>query len=50
MKPVLTEDEYRQTEFVVDTFRSGVGKILQQKLKERAKVKENWVGFITVLI
>ena len=43
MKPFLNGDEYRTTEFVVDTFRIGVGKRLHEKLKDRAIKQKNWV-------
>jgi len=37
VKPFLSDDEYRETEFIVDIFRTGVGKTLHSKLKERQK-------------
>ena len=49
MKPFLNDDEYRYTEFVVDTFRTGAGKVLHQKLKERAQTKKNWVICLTIV-
>ena len=44
VRPFLNDNEYRQTEFVVDTFRTGVGKVLHKKLKDRAESRKNWVG------
>ena len=44
VQPVLTEDEYRHTKFVVDTFRTGIGKVLHEKLKLRANNSKNWVS------
>ena len=50
MKPFLSENEYRETEFIVDIFRTGVGKILHSKLKERQKNKRNWVWIQSIKI
>jgi len=44
VKPFLSDDEYRETEFIVDIFRTGVGKTLHSKLKERQKNKKNWLS------
>lgn len=45
VRPLLTEDEYYQTEKVVKTFGGpgGLGVKLHNMLKERAKVTENWL-------
>ncbi|XP_015283929.1 PREDICTED: peroxisomal carnitine O-octanoyltransferase, partial [Gekko japonicus] len=43
VKPFLNEEEYQQTESIVKAFENGIGKELQQKLLERAKVKRNWL-------
>eukprot|EP00794_Sanderia_malayensis_P003570 gene3570-4074_t len=43
VKPFLSSAEYKRTEFIVDTFRTGVGKTLQEKLKKRAESKDNWL-------
>ena len=46
MRPHVTADEYRQTEFIVQQFASGVGKELHRKLLDRAKTERNWVSFV----
>ena len=43
MRPHVTDEEYRQTEFIAQQFASGVGKDLQKKLLEKAKKERNWV-------
>ncbi|XP_059155406.1 peroxisomal carnitine O-octanoyltransferase-like [Physella acuta] len=43
VKPLVTEDEYKKTEFIVQQFASGEGKYLHEKLKEKAKNKRNWL-------
>ena len=43
MRPHVTDEEYRQTEFISQQFASGVGKDLQKKLLEKAKKERNWV-------
>lgn len=43
MKPHVTDEEYRQTEFIVQQFASGVGKELHKKLVEKASKERNWV-------
>lgn len=45
VKPFLNKEEYQRTESIVKAFENGIGKELQQKLLERAKVKRNWVRF-----
>ncbi|XP_065053359.1 peroxisomal carnitine O-octanoyltransferase-like [Rhopilema esculentum] len=44
VKPFLNDEEYRTTEFVVDTFRIGVGKRLHEELKDRANKQKNWLS------
>ena len=43
VRPHVTDEEYRQTEFVVQQFASGVGKDLHQKLVDRFENSRNWV-------
>nr|XP_056713390.1 peroxisomal carnitine O-octanoyltransferase [Euleptes europaea] len=43
VKPFLNQEEYQRTESIVKAFENGIGKKLQQKLLERAKVKRNWL-------
>ena len=43
VRPHLTDEEYRQTEFVVQQFGNGIGKELHQKLVDRNKHSRNWV-------
>ncbi|XP_061179737.1 peroxisomal carnitine O-octanoyltransferase-like [Saccostrea echinata] len=43
VKPHVTDEEYRQTEFIVQQFASGVGKELHQKLAEKARNERNWL-------
>ncbi|XP_077160259.1 peroxisomal carnitine O-octanoyltransferase isoform X2 [Paroedura picta] len=43
VKPFLNEEEYQRTESIVKAFEYGIGKELQQKLLERAKVQRNWL-------
>uniref|UniRef100_A0ACB8FWR1 Uncharacterized protein n=2 Tax=Sphaerodactylus townsendi TaxID=933632 RepID=A0ACB8FWR1_9SAUR len=43
VKPFLNQEEYQKTESIVKAFENGIGKELQQKLLERAKVKQNWL-------
>lgn len=43
MKPHVTDEEYRQTEFIVQQFASGIGKELHKKLVEKASKERNWV-------
>ncbi|XP_050388403.1 peroxisomal carnitine O-octanoyltransferase [Patella vulgata] len=43
VKPFVTDEEYKQTEFLVQQFHSGVGKELHFKLFERAKYMRNWL-------
>jgi len=49
VKPHLTEEEYLQTQFLVNEFASGVGKDLHRKLEKRAKSMRNWVLFINIM-
>lgn len=43
VKPHVTDEEYRQTEFIVQQFASGIGKELHKKLVEKASKERNWV-------
>uniref|UniRef100_K1QDL5 Peroxisomal carnitine O-octanoyltransferase n=1 Tax=Magallana gigas TaxID=29159 RepID=K1QDL5_MAGGI len=43
VKPHVTDEEYRQTEFIVQQFASGVGKELHKKLVEKASKERNWL-------
>ncbi|XP_052682720.1 peroxisomal carnitine O-octanoyltransferase-like [Crassostrea angulata] len=43
VKPHVTDEEYRQTEFIVQQFASGIGKELHKKLVEKASKERNWL-------
>uniref|UniRef100_A0A8D0HQR9 Peroxisomal carnitine O-octanoyltransferase n=2 Tax=Sphenodon punctatus TaxID=8508 RepID=A0A8D0HQR9_SPHPU len=43
VKPFLNQEEYQRTESIIKKFEDGIGKKLQQKLLERARVKRNWL-------
>ncbi|XP_060551332.1 peroxisomal carnitine O-octanoyltransferase-like isoform X2 [Ruditapes philippinarum] len=43
VKPHVSDDEYRQTEFIVQQFASGVGKELHRKLLDKARTEKNWL-------
>uniref|UniRef100_A0A8C9RDP4 Peroxisomal carnitine O-octanoyltransferase n=1 Tax=Scleropages formosus TaxID=113540 RepID=A0A8C9RDP4_SCLFO len=43
VKPFATEAEFRATSAIVQRFGAGVGKVLHQKLLQRAKSKRNWL-------
>ncbi|XP_061441604.1 peroxisomal carnitine O-octanoyltransferase isoform X2 [Rhineura floridana] len=43
VRPFLNQEEYQRTHDIVKRFENGIGKELQQKLLERAKVKRNWL-------
>lgn len=43
VKPHVTPDEYRQTEFLVQQFGCGIGKELNEKLKKKAQGMRNWL-------
>ncbi|XP_044535565.1 peroxisomal carnitine O-octanoyltransferase isoform X1 [Gracilinanus agilis] len=43
VKPFANEEEYKQTEEIVQKFQNGIGEKLHQKLLERAKGKRNWL-------
>ncbi|KAL3831992.1 hypothetical protein ACJMK2_023676 [Sinanodonta woodiana] len=43
VKPHLTDDEFRRTQFIVQQFASGIGKDLHFKLLEKAKYVRNWL-------
>lgn len=44
LKPLLTEEEYANTEKIVAKFQKGVGLVLQAKLEEKAKTETNWLS------
>ncbi|XP_078008042.1 peroxisomal carnitine O-octanoyltransferase isoform X2 [Phascolarctos cinereus] len=48
VKPFANEEEYKQTEEIVEKFKNGIGEKLQQKLLERAKGKRNWGATVTL--
>ncbi|RUS79407.1 hypothetical protein EGW08_012820 [Elysia chlorotica] len=41
--PLVTEDEYKRTETIVNNFAEKEGKYLQERLIERAKGQRNWL-------
>ncbi|XP_044280569.1 peroxisomal carnitine O-octanoyltransferase isoform X2 [Varanus komodoensis] len=43
VRPFLNQEEYQRTQDIVKRFENGIGKELQQKLLQRAKVKRNWL-------
>ncbi|XP_052246538.1 peroxisomal carnitine O-octanoyltransferase-like isoform X2 [Dreissena polymorpha] len=43
VRPHVTDAEFRQTEFLVQQFASGVGKDLHKQLVERANKHRNWL-------
>nr|XP_054773599.1 peroxisomal carnitine O-octanoyltransferase-like [Lytechinus pictus] len=43
VKPVTTDEEYKETERIVGEFGQGIGQELHKKLLERAKAKKNWL-------
>lgn len=43
VRPHVTPDEYRQTEFIVQQFASGVGKDLHRQLLKKAETERNWL-------
>ncbi|XP_006031764.1 peroxisomal carnitine O-octanoyltransferase isoform X1 [Alligator sinensis] len=43
VKPFLNQEEYERTNDIVKKFEHGIGKDLQQKLLERAKLRRNWL-------
>lgn len=49
VKPHVTDEEYRQTEFIVQQFASGIGKELHKKLVEKASKERNWVRQTNIL-
>jgi len=46
VRPVTTEDEFRNTETIVKNFYESIGPKLQESLLHRAKSKRNWVKFV----
>ena len=44
MKPHLTSDEYRHTQSVVQRFAANEGKLLHEKLLQKAATSRNWVS------
>lgn len=43
IKPFVNEQEYKNTENLVNKFKSGQGQILQRYLKEKASHERNWL-------
>jgi len=43
VKPFVEGEDYKTTEELVQSFENGVGKVLQEKLVQRAKVSRNWL-------
>ena len=43
VEPVLTPKEYEKTAQIVADFERGEGKVLQEKLVQKAKTSKNWV-------
>ncbi|KAK7066058.1 hypothetical protein SK128_011121 [Halocaridina rubra] len=45
VKPLVTDDEFRVTEEIVNKFKApeGIGPKLQVRLEQRAKARENWL-------
>ncbi|KAL4222593.1 hypothetical protein ACF0H5_018634 [Mactra antiquata] len=43
VKPHVTDAEYRQTEFLVQQFASGIGKDLHEQLLQKAQKEKNWL-------
>ena len=44
VKPHLTYEEFVKTKEIVDNFEENEGKILHQRLLDRAKERKNWVN------
>lgn len=44
VKPFVTEKELNSTRKLVSEFQNGVGKKLQNRLKEKASKSKNWVS------
>ena len=44
VKPHLTAEEYRHTESVVQQFAANEGKLLHEKLLQKAATSRNWVS------
>ncbi|XP_061677090.1 peroxisomal carnitine O-octanoyltransferase-like isoform X3 [Syngnathoides biaculeatus] len=43
VRPFATDEEFKTTVKIVQTFQEGLGKVLQQKLLQRAKARRNWL-------
>ena len=45
-KPLISDEAYENTQALVEDFirEDGEGEFLQEKLKEYAETKDNWVG------
>ena len=44
VKPHLSDEEFVKTKQIVDDFEKNEGKILHQRLLDRAKKRKNWVN------
>ena len=44
LKPFLDSNEFTKVEIIVKKFENGIGKELQESLKQRAITKKNWVS------
>ena len=44
VKPHLNDEEFVKTKQIVDDFEKNEGKILHQRLLDRAKKRKNWVN------
>lgn len=45
VKPFVTPEELAHTEKLVKEFQNGAGKVLHQKLSEKASKSRNWVSY-----
>eukprot|EP00057_Strongylocentrotus_purpuratus_P031781 XP_785639.4 PREDICTED: peroxisomal carnitine O-octanoyltransferase [Strongylocentrotus purpuratus] len=43
VKPLTTDEEYKETERIVGEFGQGIGQELHKKLLERARARKNWL-------
>ena len=44
VKPHLNDEEFVKTKQIVDDFKKNEGKILHERLLDRAKKRKNWVN------
>ena len=44
VKPHLNDEEFAKTKQIVDDFKKNEGKILHERLLDRAKKRKNWVN------